>query len=375
MARSDNWAAFGFKVLRNTLADHYRRAKRSPVTVELTAPLLPTPSTAGATVRSGYARSWPRVVVGFDSSRATSAAAIQAMPATSSACGASSAGKESSTADFATTTAQNRAPNEASASLRGNIRQSDANSSVSTIGPRPMHTPTMPRVSSDAPATRSSTPVRPWQTATAAAISPVPPRCRCHRGAGRGRRRVVVIEVAEKGQQPLEDRPDARVDSDAGDKRAGQSVSGRPARQRRDDGSDTPGSGEGNQHQAKATTHRLRAYARGHQPERAEDAAHGAGSGCSRRISPAIQRKSRAAHDHCHRTYSGSGPADRLPATVQGGGANAAEQEDRPDCPAPAKRQGLPRRREAVLTCRRRCGEAARREIPYGAGRGGCVTE
>lgn len=35
MARSDNWAAFGFKVLRNTLADHYRRAKRSPVTVEL----------------------------------------------------------------------------------------------------------------------------------------------------------------------------------------------------------------------------------------------------------------------------------------------------------------------------------------------------
>jgi RNA polymerase sigma factor (sigma-70 family) len=35
MARSDNRAAFGFKVLRDTLIDHYRRADRSPVTVEL----------------------------------------------------------------------------------------------------------------------------------------------------------------------------------------------------------------------------------------------------------------------------------------------------------------------------------------------------
>ena len=35
MACSDNRAAFGFKVLRDTLIDHYRRADRSPVTVEL----------------------------------------------------------------------------------------------------------------------------------------------------------------------------------------------------------------------------------------------------------------------------------------------------------------------------------------------------
>lgn len=35
MACSDNRAALGFKVLRDTLIDHYRRADRSPVTVEL----------------------------------------------------------------------------------------------------------------------------------------------------------------------------------------------------------------------------------------------------------------------------------------------------------------------------------------------------
>lgn len=34
MASSNNRAAFGFKVLRDTLKDHYRRADRSPVTVE-----------------------------------------------------------------------------------------------------------------------------------------------------------------------------------------------------------------------------------------------------------------------------------------------------------------------------------------------------
>src|SRR5579859_3234285 len=35
MARSDNRTAFGFKVLRDTLIDYYRRADRSPVMVEL----------------------------------------------------------------------------------------------------------------------------------------------------------------------------------------------------------------------------------------------------------------------------------------------------------------------------------------------------
>jgi RNA polymerase sigma factor (sigma-70 family) len=34
LARSDNQAALGFKVLRDTLIDHYRRAARAPVTVE-----------------------------------------------------------------------------------------------------------------------------------------------------------------------------------------------------------------------------------------------------------------------------------------------------------------------------------------------------
>lgn len=35
LVRSDNQAAFGFKVLRDKRKDHYRRADRSPVTVEL----------------------------------------------------------------------------------------------------------------------------------------------------------------------------------------------------------------------------------------------------------------------------------------------------------------------------------------------------
>jgi len=34
MALSNNWTAFGFKVLRDTLVDHYRRTDRSPVTVK-----------------------------------------------------------------------------------------------------------------------------------------------------------------------------------------------------------------------------------------------------------------------------------------------------------------------------------------------------